>query len=304
MANYLVTGGAGFIGTNIVAQLLADGHAVTVLDNYAGGKKSERIQPGANYVEGDIRNDADLDKVCPGQDGIFHLAALPRVTLSVHNPWETHDVNVNGTLKVLLAAKRHGVRRLIFSSSSSTYGNQEVFPLQEDSVIKRPISPYALHKFTGENYCRIFSELYGVQTVSLIYFNIYGPYFDPDGDYALVVGKFLKQYKNGQPLTICGDGEYYRDYTYVSDVVRANILAMTSEKVGKGDVVNIGNNKPHSVNQLAELIGGEKTFIAARPGDGRYFAADITKAKELLNWEPSVSLKDGIALLKKDLGLI
>jgi len=303
MATYLVTGGAGFIGTNIVKQLLADRHTVRVIDNYAGGKKEERIQAGAEYIDGDIRNDADLDIACAGVDGIFHLAALPRVTFSVEKPWETHDVNVNGTLKVLLAAKRHGVKRVVFSSSSSTYGSNEEKLLEEDTELKMPMSPYALHKLAGEHYCRLFSELFGVETVSLIYFNVYGPYFDPDGAYALVIGKFLKQVKEGKPMTVCGDGLYYRDYTHVGDVVRANILAMTKDTVGNGERINIGNSDPSSVLDLVNIIGGEHEFVPPRPGDPRYAGANITKAKELLGWEPSLNVAEGIAELKKEMGM-
>lgn len=302
MSKYLVTGGAGFIGTNIVKQLLVDGHEVVALDNFAGGKKEERLQSGAKYIEGDIRQAADLDKVCVGIDGIFHLAALPRVTFSVENPELTHDVNVNGTLQVLLAAMRHKVKRVVFSSSSSTYGAQEKKLLTEDTV-KKPISPYALHKFIGENYCRIFSELYGIETASLIYFNVYGPYFDPDGGYALVVGKFLKQLKNNEPMTVCGDGEYYRDYTHVSDVVRANILAMTNPNAGKGETFNIGNGAPHTVNELVKMMGGTPVFVPARLGDARFSGADNAKAKEILGWQPTIKLEDGIAQLKKEMGL-
>lgn len=302
---YLVTGGAGFIGTNLVKQLLKDGHNVVVLDNYAGGKKPERIQEGAEYVEGDIRDIVVLDKICSqGIDGIFHLAALPRVTFSVEYPFETHDVNVNGTLQVLLSAKKNKIKRVVFSSSSSSYGDQaEGLSFVEDTMIKKPISPYALHKLIGEHYCRIFSELYGVETVSLVYFNVYGPYFDPEGAYALVVGKFLKQIKDNEQMTICGNGEYYRDYTHVADVVGANILAMNKNTVGKGEVINIGNGNPKSVNELAKLIGGKTINIDARPGDILYTKADNQKAKELLGWEPQISLEDGIEQLKKDFGL-
>lgn len=301
---YLVTGGAGFIGTNIVKQLLADGHDVVVLDNYAAGKKEERMQKGVEYIEGDIRNKADIDAICKHKiDGIFHLAALPRVPYSVEYPEETHDVNVNGTLNVLLSAKEYGVKRIVFSSSSSGYGNQEVFPLVEDTMIKKPIAPYALHKLIGEHYCRLFSELYGVETVSLIYFNVYGPYSDPDGAYALVIGRFIKQKKNDEPLTICGDGEYFRDYTFVTDVVRANVLAMTSNNVGQGETINIGNNQPRSVNEIATLIGGPTTTVPDRSGDVRYTKADIAKAKNLLDWEPTIGLEEGIALLKKEIGI-
>ena len=250
MSHYLVTGGAGFIGTNLTKQLLAEGHQVRVLDNYAGGKKEERFQNGAEYIDGDIRKMDDLNSAMQSIDGIFHMAALPRVTFSVEHPQETHDVNVNGTLNVLLAARDNGVKRVVFSSSSSTYGDQprEAYPLVEDGIVKRPIAPYALHKYIGEHYCRIFSELYNLETVSLIYFNVYGPYADPDGAYALVIAKFLKQLKHGEKMTVCGDGEYYRDYTHVSDVVRANILAMTKDSVGNGETINIGNKNPYSVN--------------------------------------------------------
>ncbi len=299
--HYLVTGGAGFIGTNLVKQLREDGHQVRVLDTYAGGKKPERIQKDVEYIDGDIRDRALLDRVMPGIDGIFHTAALPRVPYSVEHPEETHDVNVNGTLAVLLAARDAGVKRVVFSSSSSSYGNQETFPLQEDTMIKKPIAPYALHKFIGEHYCRLFAELYGLQTVSLVYFNVYGPYADPNGAYALVIGRFLQQRKNGEPMTVCGDGEYFRDYTYVSDVVRANILAMTRDTVGHGEVINIGNGNPRSVNDIVKLIGGDFVNVPERKGDGRYFEADITKAKQLLGWEPTITLEEGIAMLKKEL---
>ncbi len=305
MSHYLVTGGAGFIGTNLVKKLLSDGHSVVVLDNYAGGKKEDRIQAGAEYVEGDIRRMADFDRICEKKklDGIFHMAALPRVTFSVERPVETHDVNVNGLVTTLEAMRKYKIKRLIFSSSSSTYGDQEKFPLTEDDMIKRPISPYALHKFIGEHYCRLYSLLYGIETVSLIYFNVYGPYFDPDGAYALVIGKFIKQVKNGEPMTVCGDGEYYRDYTHVADIVRANLLAMESKNVGQGETINIGNGEPHSVNDLVKIIGGPHVFVPPRSGDARYFEADNTKAKKFLGWEPTISLEEGIGQLKREWGL-
>lgn len=299
MAKFLVTGGAGFIGTNLVKQLVSDGHNVVVFDNYAAGKKPERIQPGATYVEGDIRKLEDLNKICvQGFDGIFHLAALPRVTYSVENPALTHEVNITGTLNVLIAARDNKVKRIIFSSSSSVYGNQEKYPVKEDFA-SQPVSPYGLHKFTGENYCRLFSDLYGVETVNLRYFNVYGPYFDPDGPYALVIGKFLKQKKDGRPMTVCGDGEYFRDYTHVSDIVRANILAMESGKAVRGEIFNIGNGEPHSVNEIVKLIGGEFIFVPPRPGDVRITHADNAKAKEILGWEPKIIFEEGIRQLKE-----
>lgn len=302
MAKYLVTGGAGFIGVNLVKELLARGHKVVVLDNYAAGKKDERILTGAEYIEGDIRNGEDLDKVCAGVDGIFHLAALPRVTFTVENPELTHDVNVNGTLNLLLAAKKHKVKRLVFSSSSSIYGNQESMPLVE-TMLPAPISPYGLHKLVGEHYCSLFANLYGVETVSLRYVNVYGPYFDPDGPYALVVGKFLKQAKNGVSMTICGDGEYRRDYVHVTDVVKANLLAMENAGVGRAEIINISSGRSFTVNELAKIIGGPVEYIPDRPGDPRWTEENNEKAKKLLGWEPTIMLKEGIAELKRAWGV-
>ncbi|MBI5412960.1 NAD-dependent epimerase/dehydratase family protein [Candidatus Peregrinibacteria bacterium] len=300
---YLVTGGAGFIGTNIVKQLIADGHEVVVLDNYSGGRRADRAQKGTQYIEGDIRVMSDLQKNMQGVQGVFHLAAVPRVPYSVEHPQETNEHNITGTLNVLVAARDAGVKRLVFSSSSSVYGGDKGEIALTEDMNPSPKSPYALHKLTGEHYCMLFAELYGLQTVSLRYFNIYGPYLDPEGAYALVIGKFLRQLSAGEPLTICGDGEYYRDYTHVSDVVRANILAMTKDSVGVGEIINIGNGQPYSVNQVASLIGGSTTQVPPRAGDVRYSKADITKAKKLLDWEPIVALQDGIAELKKIFGI-
>ncbi len=303
MSHYLVTGGAGFIGSNIVKKLTERGDTVRVLDNYIGGKMEQRMIPGVEYVEGDIRNQEDVRQAVQGIDGIFHLAAVPRVTYSVEHPFETNEHNVTGTLNVLVAARDAGVKRVVFSTSSSVYGGSKgETPVTEDSKFE-PKSPYALQKLAGQEYCRIFSELYGLRTVSLCYFNIYGPLMDPNGAYALVIGKFLLQRLNNQPLTICGDGEYYRDYTHVNDVVAANIAAMESPKVGQGEMINIGNNAPFSVNQLADVVGGERVFVDPRPGDVRFTRANNTKAKELLGWEPTIKLEDGIAQLKKEWGI-
>ena len=299
MANYLVTGGAGFIGTNIVKKLLEGGRSVRVLDNYSAGKKEERFQSGAEYIEGDIRNMADVARAMKGIDGVFHEAAVPRVPYSVEHPQETNEHNITGTLNVLVGAREAGVKRVVFATSSSIYGSDEKSALAED-MPKRPKSPYALQKLTGGEYCRLFFELYGLETVALCYFNIYGQYMDPEGAYALVIGKFLRQRQKGEPMTICGDGEYYRDYTHVDDCVRANILAMESDKVGKGELINIGNNDPHSVNELARFIGGQTAQIPPRLGDPRYARADHRKAKKLLGWEPAIRLEVGIERLKKE----
>lgn len=303
MAKYLVTGGAGFIGTNTMKHLLEEGHEVVSFDNYSSGRRQERVLTGVQYVEGDVRDLEELNELCKsGFDGIVHLAALPRVTYSVERPLETHDVNVNGTLNVLLAARDNKIKRVVFASSSSVYGNPEVLPAVEHFEAK-PISPYALHKYTGETYARLFHVLYGLETVSLRYFNVYGPYFDPDGPYALVIGKFIQQVKNGQPMTVCGDGEYRRDYTHVKDVCRANLLALSRGDVGKGEVINIGNGHPHTVNELVKMIGGESVAIPERPGDVRKTEADISLAKNLLDWEPKIKLEDGIEELKKEWGI-
>jgi nucleoside-diphosphate-sugar epimerase len=299
MSKYLVTGGAGFIGSNLIKQLLAKGDEVVVIDNYNGGKLPNRIHPGVEYVEGDIRNMDDLNKVMVGVDGVFHMAAIARMSFSVENPRETNDVNIGGTLNVLVAARDNGVKKVVYSASSSAYGKQEVVPFVE-TMKPAPMSPYGLQKYVGEEYSRLFFELYSLNTVSLRYFNVYGPNMDPNGAYALVIGKFLQQRKEGKPLTICGDGEYFRDYTNVYDIARANILAMESDKVGHGEVINIGNGRPFSVNELAKLIGGPSEYVAPRPGDPRRTEADNTKAKALLGWRPTIDLENGIKDLKKE----
>jgi len=230
------------------------------------------------------------------------MAAIARMSYSVENPQETNDVNIVGALNVLVAARDNGVKRVIYSASSSAYGNQETVPFVE-TMKPAPMSPYGLQKYVGEEYARLFYELYGLNTTSLRYFNVYGPNMDPNGAYALVIGKFLQQKQEGKPLTICGDGEYYRDYTNVYDIARANILAMESAKVGHGEVINVGNGRPFSVNELAKIIGGETVNVDARPGDPRRTQADNTKAKELLEWQPTIDLETGIAELKKEMGL-
>lgn len=304
MSKYLVTGGAGFIGANLVKKLLSDGHEVVVVDNYAGGKRKDRIFDGAEYINEDVGDLKKLIKICKnGFDGIFHLAALPRVSYSVEHPAETHDTNVTGTLNVLVAAKENKIKRVIFSSSAAVYGDQEISPVDE-SLLPNPVSPYGLHKQIGEQYCSLFSALYGIETVSLRYFNVYGPYFDPEGAYALVVGKFIEQRKNNQPMTVCGDGEYYRDYIHVADIVNANLMAMVSTAVGKGEIINIGGGRSCSVNDLVKMIGGPSENIAPRQGDPRRTEADISKAKELLGWEPAIKLEDGISELKREWGII
>ncbi|MBI2613062.1 NAD-dependent epimerase/dehydratase family protein [Candidatus Kaiserbacteria bacterium] len=297
----VVTGGAGFIGSHIVNACVDRGNEVHVVDNYAAGKRDDRFNPKATYHETDIREYEKIAPIIAGATYVFHEAALPRVQFSIENPQLTYDVNVMGTVSVLRAAKEGGVKRVVYAASSSAYGDQETLPLSED-LPALPKSPYGLQKYVNELSCRLWSEVYGLPTVSLRYFNVYGPRFDPNGAYALVIGKFLTQRKNGEPLTITGDGTQTRDYTHIRDIVHANLLASESPNIGKGEVINIGAGRNVSVNDLAAMIGGPSVHIEPRlePHDT---LADNRKAKELLGWEPTVKLEDGIAELKKEMGI-
>lgn len=292
MGKVLVTGGAGFIGSHLTDGLIEAGHEVLVIDDLSTSKR-ENLNPRAIFFQEDLRNFDRIRSLFEGVDFVFHQAALARIPLSIEKPKETNEVNVGGTLNVLLASKEAGVKRVIYASSSSVYGHQEKLPMKEDMAL-RPLNPYALQKYVGELYCRIFSEIYGLPTVCLRYFNVYGQRAPQEGAYALVIGVFLRQKKNNQPLTITGDGEQSRDFTHVSDAVRANLLAMESEKAGRGEVINIGGGKNHTINEVAEMVGGETIHIPPRPGEMRHTLADISLAKELLDWEPKVKLAEGI----------
>lgn len=288
---YLVTGGAGFIGSHITKALLTRGDSVRIFDNFSTGLR-ERIHEGAEVIEGDIRNFDAMAKACDGFDGIFHTAALPRVQYSIENPHETNEVNVIGTLNVLIAARDAGVKRVVYSASSSAYGDPISLPLRED-MQPNPKSPYGLQKFVGEEYCKQASLFWGVETVSPRYFNVYGPNMAFEGAYVTVIPVFLRQRAEGTPLTITGDGTQTRDFTYVGDVVRANLLAMESGKVGKGEVINIGNGDNKSVNEIAAYFNHPIVNIPPRvePHDT---LACRTRAKELLNWEPEIDFKEGM----------
>lgn len=296
MKKILVTGGAGFIGSNLVDALIKRGDNVIIIDNLSGGKK-ENINPKANFYEKDLRNYNDIYPLFKEIDYVFHLAAMPRVQVSIEKPIETNENNVSATLNVLFASKETGVKKFIYSASSSAYGNQKQMPLIE-TMKTAPMSPYGLQKYIGEEYARIFSLVYKLKTVSLRYFNVYGPKMSEQGDYATVIAKFLKQKRNGLPLTITGDGTQTRDFTHVFDVVRANILASESDKTGNGEVINIGAGNNASVNKIAKLIDGEIKRIEARlePHDT---LADNKKAFKLLNWKPEISLEKGISDLLK-----
>jgi len=287
----LVTGGAGFIGSHLTDALVAKGHDVHVVDDLSAGKK-ENVHKNATLHITSICDFDALSSLMAGVDYVFHLAALPRVQYSIEHPGETNEVNVGGTLNVLVAAKDAGVKKVIYSASSSAYGDTDVMPLSED-MPANPISPYALQKYIGELNCRLFSTIYGLPTVSLRYFNVYGTRQDPTGPYALVIGRFLLLKKEKKPLTITGDGSQTRDFTHVRDVVRANILAMESSSVGKGEVINVGAGHNRSINDIAVCIGGPVVHVEKRiePHDT---LADISYAKNLLGWEPLVLFEEGI----------
>lgn len=287
----LVTGGAGFIGSHLTDALISQGHEVVVVDNLSGGSR-ENINPKAEFHQLDLR---DLDAIRPlfqGVDFVFHLAARPRIPLSIKDPISSHDNNLNTTLNVLVASRDAGVKKVVYSSSSSVYGNKNQPPQRED-MVPDPLNPYALQKYVGELYCKVFSSLYKLPTVSLRYFNVFGPRAPQEGAYATVVGIFLRQKKEGQPLTITGDGNQRRDFSYVADVVEGTILA-AFKPVGAGEVINLGPGRNYSINELAEIIGGPTTYIPPRPGEIRESLADTSKAREILGWQPKYNLETGI----------
>lgn len=291
----LVTGGAGFIGSNLVDELVRQKHEVLIIDNLSNGKR-ENVNKKAKLHVLDIVSLDSIKPIFKGVDYVFHLAALPRVQYSIENPAESNKTNVEGTLNVLISSVEAKVKKVIYSASSSAYGDQAVMPLKENFT-PSPKSPYGLQKYLGELYCRLWSEVYGLPTVSLRYFNVYGPRYNSEGAYALVIGKFLKQRLKGEPMTITGDGKQTRDFTHVRDVVRANILAMESKKVGRAEVINIGAGKNQSINMVAKIIGGPVNHIPARL-EPKHTLADNSLARKLLGWKPEVKFEDGIRELK------
>ncbi len=290
----LVTGGAGFIGSNLVDALVELGYDVHIIDNLSGGKR-ENVNKKARLHIKDITHIREMETLFKGVHYVFHLAALPSVQYSIEKPLESDEVNVRGTLNVLLASQQAKVKRLIYSASSSAYGDQKVMPLKED-FIAMPKSPYALQKHIGELYCRLFSDIYGLETACLRYFNVYGNRNNSKGPYASVMARFIEQKRKGEVMTITGNGKQTRDFTNVKDVVRANILAMQSNKVGKGEVINIGTGKNVSINEIAKIIGGKIKYIDARL-EPKNSLADNSRAKKLLGWSPKVSLEEGIGEL-------
>lgn len=296
---YIITGGAGFIGSNL-ARTLSQDHEVTILDNLSTGRM-ENIQDlvdggDVTFVHGDITDTSLLQNLFQDVDGIFHQAALPSVQRSVKNPMATHEANVTGTLNVLLAARDAGVRKVVMASSSSVYGNTPTLPKHE-GMVPHPLSPYAVSKIADEYYASVFSDLFGVQTVCLRYFNVFGPRQDPSSQYAAVIPNFVTRILNDQPPVIYGDGKQTRDFTYIENVVQANIRAMESDAEG---VFNIACGERIDLLELAhtimEIVGKDLTPIheAPRPGDVRDSLADISRAREAFGYAPEYDLKTGL----------
>ena len=312
---FLVTGGAGFIGSHITERLLKDGHFVRVLDNFYSGKEenlrfSFDLRPSTfDLIRGDIRDKATCDKACSGIDYVLHQAALRSVPKSMKDPESYNDVNINGTLNMLQAAAKHKIKRFVLASSSSVYGDISRFPEKED-FYPEPISPYALSKLTGEYYCRIFSTHFGVSTVALRYFNVFGPRQALDDEYAVVVPKFTHCILHDQQPPIFGTGKQSRDFTYIANVVEANILAATAplnrgpSTVDRGpvahEVLNVANGKDHTVLQLVEFLNKiigknlKPTFLSVRAGDVFRTCADISTIKAKLGFVPKVDFEEGL----------
>lgn len=301
----LVTGGAGFIGSNLVDELLAQRFEVTVVDNFSEGKRENLPvnHPKLEVVRGDICDLQLMKRLCDNKSWVFHLAADSRIQTGLKNPILAAQNNLLGTATVLEAARLTGVKRVVYSASSSAYGNKNNPPMKEDMQTDC-LNPYSLTKKVGEELCELYNKLYGLSTISLRYFNVYGPKHQEEGAYATVIAIFMKQLRYNQPLTIVGTGEQRRDFTFVSDVVRANIIAaMNHEATG---VFNIGTGKNYSINDVAKLVcqvGGKTEhdlqYIEPRLGEAEITLADATKAKEVLGWTPNISLEQGLQITQK-----
>ncbi len=301
MATFLVTGVAGFIGSNLAEALLAQGHRVRGLDNFLTGKP-ENLQglDGLEFVKGDVRDPDACRRACEGVEFVLHEAALGSVPRSIEDPVLSNECNVTGTLNLLVAAREAGARRFVFAASSSAYGDTPTLPKVE-AMVPQPLSPYALTKLAGEEYCRLFFELYGLETVSLRYFNVFGKRQDPFSTYAAVIPKFVSALLRGEPPEIYGDGEQTRDFTYIADVVQANLRACQAPREACGKVYNVAYGERISLNELyqeiAELLGSnlEPRYGPPRPGDVKHSLADISRAREHLGYRPAYDVRQGLA---------
>lgn len=302
MEKYLITGGAGFIGSNLAQELVKRGHQVKVLDNFLTGKKENIafLMDKIEFIEGDIRDFRICQKAVAGVDYVLHQAALPSVPRSIENPLLTNEININGTLNLLWASKEVGLKKFVFASSSSIYGDEPSLPKDEDMKPK-PLSPYALTKLVGEFYCQIFSQIYGLPSISLRYFNVFGPRQDPFSQYAAVIPNFITRMLKGKEPIIYGDGQQSRDFTYVSNVVEANILAAHAPENSFG-VVNIACGERITINSLAAQIKEilkkdiSPSYQTPRPGDIKHSLADISRAKKVLKYSPQISLEEGLKM--------
>jgi nucleoside-diphosphate-sugar epimerase len=295
----VVTGGAGFIGSHLTKRLLDDGCKVTVIDDFSEGKRKNlpANDPNLKIIKASILD--NIGKYIKGADVIFHLAALPRLQRSLDAPWKTHLVNVDGTLNLLLAARDHKVKRFIFSSSSSVYGNKNKIPFKE-TMTPNPLVPYSLHKLIGEDYCKMFSDLWGVGTISLRYFNVYGPNMNPDSPYSNLLPKFIKLISLGKNPVINGTGKHTRDFTFISDVVEANILAAESKL--SGEVFNIGYGRGISVNNVVKTLAklmGWKAKVVYGPAriEPKATLSSCTKAQKFLRWKAKVDFEEGLKMM-------
>ncbi len=302
MAFFLVTGGAGFIGSNIVSELVKQGHTVRALDNFSTGRRRNLADdlPHIDLIEGDVRSLSTVQRAVDGVDYVLHQAALPSVPRSITDPITSNEVNITGTLNILVAARDAGVKKVVLASSSSVYGNQAVLAKRED-LPTSPMSPYAVSKLAGESYCKAFYQVYGLPTVVIRYFNVFGPRQDPLSQYSAVIPKFIAMMKNGQPPTVDGDGSQSRDFTYVQNVVQGNLkAALTPEAVGQ--VFNVACGESFSLLQMVDELNRilqtnlQPVFREARSGDVKHSLADISAARAVLGYEPVVPFQRGLEL--------
>jgi UDP-glucose 4-epimerase len=301
MARYLVTGGAGFIGSNIAHELVRRGETVRIIDNLATGRRKnlDGLLGKAEFIEGDICDPEIIRRAVSGVDYVLHQAAIPSVARSVEDPLTTNRANVTGTLSVLIASRDAGVRRVIFASSSSVYGDSPTLPKMED-MPPSPLSPYAASKLIGEYYCKIFQSLYGLETICLRYFNVFGPRQDPTSQYAAVIPIFITAVASGRRPVVYGDGLQSRDFTFVENVVEVNLLACSAPKEATGRIYNVACGERFSLLELLDEVGRilkkkpDPVFEAARPGDVKHSLADISRAKKFLHFEPKVSFTEGL----------